>query len=234
MNKGNKFLIAFFSLVIFIVLILVISSIFNKGGPVNGDTNLIYDNNIPTTRSDDLNLSYLDKMYINNDYIKGNPNAPVTIVEFSDFQCPFCVRFYDDTYKQIEEEYIKTGKVKFVYRDFPLPNHQYAEGAAVAAECAGLQGKYYQMYTLLFTDGVSGNKDQYIKYAKEIGIDETTFTECINSKVTYNEISQDYKDGLFLEIISTPSFFINGEEVIGAQPYEVFKEVIDRMLAISK
>ena len=83
------------------------------------------------------------------------------------------------------------------------------------------------MYAFLFTDGVSGNKDQYIKYAKTIGLDETKFKECIDSNITYDEIKKDYKDGLDLGIISTPSFFINGEEVIGAQPYNVFSEVID-------
>jgi protein-disulfide isomerase len=231
MKKENKFLIAFFALIVLIILIFVISSMINKGGGIKGDLNLMYDNNIPTTKSNDLNLSGLDKTYINNDYIKGNPSAPVTIVEFSDFQCPFCVKFYNETYKQIEDNYIKTGKVKFVYRDFPLSGHQYAEGAAVAAECAGLQDKYYQMYTLLFVDGVSGNKNQYIEYAKTIGIDETKFKECINSKITYPEIQQDYKDGLALGITSTPSYFINGEEVVGAQPYSVFQEVIDRKLA---
>ncbi len=229
MKKENKFLIIFFSLVILVVLILVISSMLNKGNIIYN-----YDQNIPTTRSNDLNLSELDSEYINNDYITGNPDASVTIVEFSDFQCPFCVKFYNETYTQIEENYIKTGKVKFVYRDSLLSGHPLAEGAAIAAECAGLQNNYYQMYTLLFTNGVSGIKDRYIDYAKKIELDEALFTKCINSNTTYNEIKQDYLDGVDLGITSTPSFFINGEEVVGAKPYSVFSEIIDRKLSESK
>jgi len=228
MKKENKFLIWFFSLVILVVLVLVISYLFN-----NKDIISDYDANIPTTRSNDINLSTLDSKYINNDYVKGNPDAPVTIVEFSDFQCPFCVRFYNETYKQIEDNYIKTGKAKFVYRDFPLSGHQYAEGAAIAAECAGLQNKYYEMYTLLFLNGLSGTKDKYKQYAKSIGLDEAIFDDCINSTQTYSEIKQDYQDGLDLGITSTPSFFINGELIAGAQPYSVFSEVIDRKLTES-
>jgi len=225
MKKENKFILIFVVLVVALALILIVSTKIDKG-----DQLLNYDKTITTTKSSDLNLSTLDARYINQDYIKGNPNALVTIVEFSDFQCPFCVKFYKDTYKDIENDYIKTGKVKFVYRDFPLPNHQFAEGAAIAAECAGLQNNYYEMYSMLFDYGVSGNKQTYIDYAKTIGLDETAFTTCINSDVTYSEIKQDTKDGKDLGISSTPSFFINGEEVVGSQPYSVFKEVIDRKL----
>ncbi len=225
MKKENKFLIGFGVLVIILAIVLIVSSNIDKANqPLN------YNKDIFTTKSSDLNLSVLDSKYISQDYIKGNPNAPVTIVEFSDFQCPFCAKFYADTYKSIEEEYILTGKVKFVYRDFPLSIHPFAEGAAVAAECAGLEGSYYQMHNMLYDYGVSGNKQTYLDYAKTIGLDEVSFQACINSDITFSEIKQDFKDGQDLGVTSTPSFFINGEEVIGAQPYSVFKEVIDRKL----
>jgi len=225
MKKENKFLIGFGILIILLTIVLIVSSSMDKSNlPLN------YNEKIITTKSSDLNLSILDSKYINQDYIKGNPNASVTIVEFSDFQCPFCVKFYTDTYKSIEEEYILTGKVKFIYRDFPLTNHEFAEGAAIAAECAGYQGKYYQMYSMLFDYGLSSNKDTYVKYAKTIGLDQTAFQACINSDITFQEIKQDFKDGQDLGINSTPSFFINGEQIVGARPYSVFKEVIDRKL----
>ena len=93
---------------------------------------------------------------IDDDAFKGDANAPVTIIEWSDYECPFCGRFYRDTLGLIESAYIDTGKVKFVYRDFPLSFHPNAQKAAEAAECAGEQGKYFDMHDLLFENGVSG------------------------------------------------------------------------------
>ena len=227
MKKENMFLLGFIGLLLIFGIVFLISSLTTSKQEII----LNYNTSIKTTKSSDINLSILDREYINNDYIKGDINAPITIVEFSDYQCPFCVKFYKDTYKDIEKNYILSGKVKFVYRDFPLPNHQYAEGAAIAAECAGLQNKYYMMYTLLFDYGVSANKERYIEYAKTLDLNINSFEECINSNITYSEIKEDYSDALNnFGINSTPSFFINGERIVGAQPYSVFSQVIEKKL----
>ncbi|HLC89152.1 MAG TPA: thioredoxin domain-containing protein, partial [Candidatus Nanoarchaeia archaeon] len=113
-----------------------------------------------------------------DDAVKGKEDAPVTIVEFSDYECPFCARFYTDTFGQLKAKYIDTGKVKFVYRDFPLSFHQNAQKAAEAAECAGEQNKYYEMHNKLFEGGVQGGTAAFKGYAQEIGLDTSKFNSC--------------------------------------------------------
>ena len=170
------------------------------------------------------------KDVIDDDAVKGNKNAPVTIVEWSDFECPFCVRFYTQTFGKIEEEYINTGKVKFVYRDFPLSFHQNAQKAAESAECAGEQGKFWEMHNLLFEKGVSGGVGSFKQYAKEIGLDSGEFNDCLDSGKMASEVSKDFSDGQKAGIQGTPGFIINGQLVSGAQPFEAFKQIIDAEL----
>jgi len=178
----------------------------------------------PTTPSIDM------KSLIENDAIKGYPDAPITIVEFSDYECPFCERFYSQTFNQIESEYIDNGKVKFVYRDFPLNNHPNAQKAAEAAECAGEQGKYYKMHDQLFESGVTGGVTAFKEYAKTIGLDQEEFNSCLDSGAMASEVKKDMADGQKLGVRGTPAFFINGELISGAQPYSVFKSKIDSLL----
>ena len=130
-----------------------------------------------------------------DDDVKGDKNVLVTIVEFSDYECTFCARFYSETLGQIDREYIKTGKVKFVYRDFPLNVHPNAQKAAEAAECAGEQGKYYEMHNKLFEQGVKGGIASFKEFAKDIGIDATKFNNCLDSGQMAAEIQKDMKDG---------------------------------------
>ena len=170
------------------------------------------------------------KDVIDDDSVKWNKNAPVTIVEWSDFECPFCVRFYTQTFGKIEEEYINTGKVKFVYRDFPLSFHQNAQKAAESAECAGEQGKFWEMHNLLFEKGVSGGVGSFKQYAKEIGLDSGEFNDCLDSGKMASEVSKDFSDGQKAGIQGTPGFIINGQLVSGAQPFEAFKQIIDAEL----
>lgn len=167
---------------------------------------------------------------IDDDSIKGNPNAPVTIVEFSDYECPFCERFYSQTFKQIQEQYIDTGKVNFVYRDFPLSFHKQAQKAAEAAECAGEQGKYFEMHDQLFENGVDRGVDSFKQYAKDIGLDQKSFDECLDSGEMKSEVKKDFSDGQNLGVQGTPAFFINGKEISGAQPFSVFQEIIEQEL----
>ncbi len=171
------------------------------------------------------------KALIDDDAVKGDKNAPVTIVEFSDFECSFCARFYTQTLKQIEDEYIKTGKVKFVYRDFPLGFHANAQKAAEAAECAGEQGEYYKMHDKLFDNGVKGGTDSFKQFAEDIGLDTAKFNDCLDSGKMASEVQKDMKDGSAAGIRGTPGFIINGQLVSGAQPFSAFKQIIEAELA---
>jgi protein-disulfide isomerase len=167
---------------------------------------------------------------IDDDHIFGDENAPVTIIEFSDYECPFCGRFYQQTLPQIKSNYIETGKVRLVYRDFPLSFHPNAQKAAEAAECAGEQGKYFEMHDRLFEKGVSGGVDSFKQYAAELGLNADTFNVCLDSGQMASEVQKDFADGQAAGVTGTPGFFINGKLVEGAQPFEVFAQIIEKEL----
>lgn len=150
---------------------------------------------------------------IDDDDVKGDKNAPVTIVEWSDFECPFCVRFYSQTLGQIEEEYIKTGKAKLVYRDFPLGFHSNAQKSAEAAECAGEQGKFWEMHDKLFEEGVDGGVSSFKQFAADIGLNTKEFDDCLDSGKMAAETQKDMNDGTSVGIRGTPGFIINGQLV---------------------
>lgn len=167
---------------------------------------------------------------VDDDSIKGSEDAPVTIIEFSDYECPFCTRFYTQTLPLIEEEYIETGKVRFVYRDFPLGFHRNAQKAAEAAECAGEQGKYFEMHDVLFDEGVKGGVESYKRFAADIGLNLEEFNDCLDSDSMADEVQKDLADGQAAGVRGTPGFLINGVSVRGAQPFENFKKIIDEEL----
>jgi protein-disulfide isomerase len=167
---------------------------------------------------------------IDNDAVLGDDDAPITIIEFSDYECPFCTRFYLNTLPQIKSEYIDTGKVKLIYRDYPLGFHANAQKAAEAAECAGEQGKYYEMHDKLFDEGVDGGVSSFKQYAKEIGLNAEEFNECLDSGEMASEVQKDFQDGQRAGVQGTPTFFINGKILKGAQPFEVFKQIIEEEL----
>ena len=185
----------------------------------------------PSPSGPPVDTEALMEALIEDDDIKGDPDAPVTIVEFSDFECPFCARFYTQTLGQIEEEYINTGKAKIVFRDYPLSFHQNAQKAAEAAECAGEQGKFWDMHDKLFEGGVSGGVSSFKQYAADIGLDTTQFDSCIDSGEMASEVRKDMSDGQSAGIRGTPGFIINGQLVSGAQPFSVFQQVIEAELA---
>ena len=165
----------------------------------------------------------------------GDENAPVTIIEFSDFQCPFCQRFYQQTLPLIEENYVKTGKVRIVFRDFPLGFHQNAQKSAEAAECADDQGKFWQYHDLLFEKGSGDGTGLAVvdlkKYAQQLGLNVAMFNNCLDSGKYANEVAKDLADGTSYGVSGTPAFFVNGNFIEGAQPYSAFQEVIDAELA---
>ena len=166
----------------------------------------------------------------NDDHIKGEKKAPVTIIEWSDFECPFCGRFYTETLGQIEEQYIKTGKVKLIYKDFPLSCHPQAQKAAEASECAADQEKFWEMHDLLFEKGVQGGVASFKQFAKELSLNSAKFDNCLDSGEKAGEVQKDMADGGKSGIQGTPGFLINGELVSGAQPFTVFQQVIDAEL----
>jgi protein-disulfide isomerase len=159
----------------------------------------------------------------------GPEGAPITIIEFSDYQCPFCKKFYLETYPKLMDAY--KGKIRFVYRNFPLNGiHPDASPAAEAATCAGEQGVYWAYHDKLFSGDSLGN-DAYIQYAKDLGLDVNKFQDCQTNHRYQSIIQEDYDFAANLGIRSTPTFFINGLAIVGAQPFEVFKQVIDQELA---
>ncbi len=152
-----------------------------------------------------------------NDPALGNPEAAVTIIEFSDFQCPFCRSFWRDTLPQISERYIKTGKVRFIYRDFPLSIHEMAETYAQAAECANEQGKFWPMHDKIFAEQeargrgtISGFSAADVKrWAREIGLDGGAFDACLDSEKYADEVAADFRAGQAAGASGTPAFIIN-------------------------
>jgi protein-disulfide isomerase len=171
------------------------------------------------------------KALVDDDAVKGDPNAPVTIVEFSDYECPFCARFYSQTLSQIDAKYIQTGKVKLVYRDFPLSFHQQAQKAGEAAECAGEQGKYFEMHDKLFESGVTGGVASFKQYAADLGLNTADFNTCLDSGAQASEVQKDFRDGQAAGVQGTPGFIVNGQLVSGAQPFSVFEQIIEAELA---
>lgn len=159
----------------------------------------------------------------------GPDNAPITIVEFSDFQCPYCRRFHEDTYKQLLDAYPE--QIRFVYRNLPLTSiHPDAMDAAIASLCANNQDAYWDYHNKLFSSDALG-EDVYIEYATDLALDVEQFTACLSSGEFDDFIQQDMDFSLNLGVQSTPTFFINGLAIVGAQPITAFQQIIDKELA---
>lgn len=183
-----------------------------------------------------------------DDPVLGSVDAPVTMIEFSDFQCPFCARFYSETLPLIKENFIDTGLVKLVYRDFPLQSiHPNAIPAAVASECADDQGAYWEYHDILFENvsawgpmEIPGAVEQFKAYAADLGLDTDTFSECLDTGKYVTEVTGDYTDGVAYGVTGTPAFFLGSEQtgyfqLSGARPYPEFQFAIEQILgAISQ
>ncbi|MFK7802330.1 MAG: DsbA family protein [Anaerolineae bacterium] len=162
----------------------------------------------------------------------GDPDAPVTIIEFTDFQCPFCARHHENTYPFLISNYVETGFVKYVFKQFPLNFHPEADEASEAALCANDQSAYLDMHNKLFETQQewSGNPaflDLFVTYASEIGLDTATFAECLNSGTYTERVQAQLQEGFELGVSGTPTFFINGNIFVGAQPIQNFAQAID-------
>lgn len=181
---------------------------------------------------------------MDDDPVKGDPNAPITIIEFSDFQCPFCKKFHATTLPLLEKNYIDTGKVKFVYRDFPIKSiHPNAASAALASECADDQNLFWQYHDSVFEnqrnwEGLSKSSavNVFKQYASELGIDMDEFNQCFETAKHLTEVNGDLQDGVSYGVTGTPGFFVGNDElgyvkIIGAQPYSVFERLIEDQIA---
>jgi len=168
----------------------------------------------------------------------GDADAPITLVEFSDFECPFCRSLFDETLPQIKKEYIDTGKAKLYYRHFPLTSiHPNAQVTALASECANDQDKFWDYHDKLFE-----NQDEWIslsgtavneklgEYAGDLGLNVGNFNECVTSEKFADNVSQDLSDGSAAGVDGTPAVFVNGYLTVGAVPFEQFKAEIDARL----
>lgn len=162
---------------------------------------------------------------------KGKKDAPITLIEFSDFQCPFCHRARE-TVNQILSAY--GNKVHYVFRDFPLSFHKDAMLAHASTHCAGEQDKYWEYSNVLWENQQNLKRDNLVTLAKNLKLNEDKFTKCIDSGKYVDQINKSIKEGSAVGVTGTPAYFINGRFISGAQPFENFKEVIDEELELAK
>lgn len=174
-----------------------------------------------------------------DDRLRGDPQAPVTLIEYSDFTCGFCLKFFRETWPRLRAEYVETGKVRFLYRDFPRGFQGPGLDAAVAARCAGDQGRYWQMHDRLFGDDRRLGPADLQRHAHTIGLDLPLFSKCLEEAPHTDAIRRDREEGVRLGFVGTPGFVLlrtqgtNQQRPIaipGAVPFGVFKEQIDRLL----
>lgn len=159
---------------------------------------------------------------------KGPQDAPITIVEFSDFQCPFCKQVVS-VLSQVLEQY--PGRVKLAFRDFPIPSiHPHAQKAAEAAHCAEEQGKFWEYHDLLFAKQDELPTENFVDYARSLGLEAAVFQTCLESHRQKDRVEHNHADGMKVGVSGTPAFFINGRLLSGAQPLEAFKTMIDEEL----
>ncbi|MEK7612070.1 MAG: DsbA family protein [Patescibacteria group bacterium] len=178
------------------------------------------------------NTGSISNISVDDDVILGDPEAPVTLVFFGDFQCPYCKKLFDETEIKLRDAYVKTGKVRMVYRDFPLDSiHPFARPTAIVAECARDQGKYWMYHDELFTRQSEIPTMDFIALASSLGMNTQQFRSCVESQKYANEVQGDYEDGVAAGVRGTPATFVNGRLVSGAVPYEEFERVIEEELA---
>ena len=171
------------------------------------------------------------------DPFQGNPNASVIIEEFSSYQCPFCTRYVQQTYPRIHEEYVATGLILYIFHDYPLPGQTQSPLAAEAANCAGdIAGAeaYWHMHDYLFLEQQAWSKNRTLEVLKaqaaKMDLDTDAFATCLDNHTTRKEVEADTQIGSKRGVRGTPTFFINGQPLVGAQPFEAFAEVIDPLI----
>jgi len=169
---------------------------------------------------------------------QGKEEAPVTIIEFTDYQCPYCRRFDQSTFADIKRNYVDTGKVRFLTRDLPLEFHPNALHAAEAARCAGDQGKFWEMREALFANSTDLSRDAIMKYAQTLSMDASSFASCLDTEKHKAEVQADLAEAVRLRVTGTPTFLVGrsangvleGVRISGALPFSAFDAVIKQML----
>jgi protein-disulfide isomerase len=174
-------------------------------------------------------------------FVLGKPDAPLTMVEFTDLQCPFCRQFHTTTFEQIKKDYIDTGKLRYISRDFPLDTiHPYAIAAARAARCAGDQGKFWDMRHTILVNNAALTTDAFATFAQDLKLNASTFKSCTSDSTKFQpDMQKDLAEGTSAGISGTPSFVIgrtsptglDGVRLVGAQPYAVFDAKLKELLA---
>lgn len=163
--------------------------------------------------------------------ILGNPDAPVIITEYSDFECPYCGKVARDTLPDVKKNYVDTGKVAIIFKHYPLPGHRYAMPAAQAAECAYQQGKFWEYEEKLFNNQDTLQKQALQDYAEELGLNMDEFNSCFDDPRIKAKIQLSQQEGDNLGITGTPTFFFSdGNKIEGAYPYADFERVIEKAL----
>jgi protein-disulfide isomerase len=201
---------------------IVVSGQLKGGGAAIGDA-------VPTDDTPTL-VENWESYATSDDPVIGSADAPVTIIEFSDFECPFCGSFWADTYGQLKKDYVDTGKVRFIYRDFPLSFHPQAKPAALAAACAHEQGKFWPYHDKIFGNQKALGDASYTAWATELGLNAAQFSDCYSSGKYSDEVDEDMAAGSVAGVSGTPSFIINGQLIVGAQPLAAFKAAIETAL----
>jgi protein-disulfide isomerase len=195
------------------------------------------DSQIPSIEVEEDIADSVIKISADDDGFLGAEDAQIVIIEFSEYQCPFCSKMYQEIYPDLKKDFIDTGKVKYVYRDFPLTIHPNAINAAMAAECAGDQDQYFAMHNLLFENQTNwANEDNpkknFDEYATSLGLNTTTFSECYESEKYADEIAKDKEEGIAYGVQVTPTLFINGKLFRGVpNSYAILKSIIEDELS---
>ncbi|HJV66711.1 MAG TPA: thioredoxin domain-containing protein [Geomonas sp.] len=179
------------------------------------------------------------KVKLGKEHSLGNSNAPIVMLEYTDYQCPFCNRFFTGTFPELKKQYIDTGKMRFITRDFPLDFHPYSMKAAEAAQCAGEQGKFWPMKDALMTNSAKLNAELISTLADGIGVDMGKFKGCMDSNKFIPVIKDEVEAARGINIGGTPSFvigkvsgdYLEGYLVVGAQPFENFDAVARKVLS---
>lgn len=172
------------------------------------------------------------------DVVLGDAKAPVTFIEYGDYQCPFCGRFFSETEPLLRDNYVKTGKIKMVFRDFSFLGPE-SLAAAEAAECAKDQQQFWPYHDALYqaenADGHENsgnlNKDLFVKIAGDLKLDAKAFTQCLDSQKYAKQVQSDTENGASAGVNSTPTSFVNDQKLLGALPYAQFQSVIDGILS---
>ena len=171
--------------------------------------------------------------------IQGSPTAKVWVIEVSDFQCPFCRQWHEETYQKLRDEFVKTGKIRLAYVNFPLAQHAYALPAAEAAMCAGVQGKFREMHDALFANQAKWEKlpapaPFFDSLARASGVDAARWRQCVQSRKMTPLILADQDRARVAGAASTPSFMIGNQLLVGTQPIENLRSAIDSALVKSR